>query len=102
MCRFGLGRFDPGSFRPNLDSNFVFFSVFLFINFYHNGRVGQYECVSVIELGIIHTCTALRYKPALWRRGRVFASNAEGRGFDTQPDQRWLEFSPVTFGSQRK
>ena len=49
MCRFGLGGFGPGSFRHNLDSNFVFY--FLFINLYHYGRVGQYECVRIVRGG---------------------------------------------------
>ena len=48
LCRFGLCCFGPGSFRPNLDSNFVFL---LFINLYRYGRVGQYECVRVLRGG---------------------------------------------------
>ena len=39
----------------------------------------------------------------LWRRGRVFASHAEGRGFDPQSGQKGISiFSPVTSGAQRK
>ena len=33
LCRFGLGRFDHESFRPYLDSNFVFFFIFFFFYF---------------------------------------------------------------------
>ena len=44
----------------------------------------------VVELGIIHTCTALRYKPAFiaTRYGRVLDFCAECRGFDRQPGQK--------------
>ena len=49
LCRFGLCGFGFGSFRPNLDSNFVF--GLLFINLYRYGRVGQNECVREVRGG---------------------------------------------------
>ena len=57
----------------------------------------------VVVLSIQDTCTALQCKPALWRHGRVFASHAEGCGFDRQLEQKVIRiFSPVKFGAQHK
>ena len=37
-------------------------------------------CVQIVVLGILHTCTALRYKPAFMAMCRTLASHADGRG----------------------
>ena len=44
----------------------------------------------VVMLGIIHTCTALRYKPAFIAYGRVSDSHARDPGSILSRDKRCL------------
>ena len=73
LCRFYLGCFGLGSFRPNLDSKFFFFSVN--INLYHYGRVGQYELIRVVRGG--------------FRQNRVYRDVVGGIGWVDIPKVWW-------------